>query len=70
MEIEGMYTEFGLFETSLLGLLCQGCPRGVATKAAPMQKGPVTEGDQFWCKTGSIQYCSPMVERNAFIGGT
>ena len=31
MEIEGMYTEFGLFETSLLGLLCQAS--GVATKA-------------------------------------
>jgi nicotinate phosphoribosyltransferase len=36
MEIEGMYSEFGLFETSLLGLLCQAS--GVATKAARCKK--------------------------------
>jgi len=32
MEIEGMYTDFGVFETAMLGLICQAT--GVATKAA------------------------------------
>lgn len=32
MTVSGMYTEFGVFETAFLGLLCQAS--GVATKAA------------------------------------
>jgi nicotinic acid phosphoribosyltransferase len=39
MEIEGMYTDFGLYETSLLGLVCQAS--GVATKAAHCKRQPV-----------------------------
>jgi nicotinate phosphoribosyltransferase len=36
MEIEGMYTDFGLYETSVLGLLCQAS--GVATKSGRCKK--------------------------------
>jgi len=36
MEMEGMYSDFGIFETSILGLLCQAS--GVATKAARCKK--------------------------------
>jgi nicotinate phosphoribosyltransferase len=66
MEIEGMYTEFGLFETSLLGLLCQAS--GVATKAARCKKAA---GDRKVISFGARRIhpvVAPMVERNAFIG--
>ncbi len=67
MEIEGMYTEFGLYETSLLGLLCQAS--GVATKAARCKKAA---GDRGVISFGARRIhpaIAPMVERNAFIGG-
>ena len=67
MEIEGMYTEFGLFETSILGLLCQAS--GVATKAARCKKAA---GDRRVISFGARRIhpaIAPMVERNAFIGG-
>jgi nicotinate phosphoribosyltransferase len=67
MEIEGMYTDFGLFETSLLGLLCQAS--GVATKAARCKKAA---GDRRVISFGARRIhpvVAPMVERNAFIGG-
>ncbi|MDI7261715.1 MAG: nicotinate phosphoribosyltransferase, partial [Thermodesulfobacteriota bacterium] len=67
MEIEGMYTEFGLYETSVLGLLCQAS--GVATKAARCKKAA---GDRRVISFGARRIhpvIAPMVERNAFIGG-
>jgi nicotinate phosphoribosyltransferase len=67
MEIEGMYTDFGLYETSLLGLLCQAS--GVATKAARCKKAA---GDRKVISFGARRIhptIAPMVERNAFIGG-
>ncbi len=67
MEIEGMYTEFGLYETSILGLLCQAS--GVATKAARCKKAA---GDRRVISFGARRIhpvIAPMVERNAFIGG-
>jgi nicotinate phosphoribosyltransferase len=67
MEIEGMYTEFGLYETALLGLLCQAS--GVATKAARCKKAA---GDRTVISFGARRIhpvIAPMVERNAFIGG-
>jgi nicotinate phosphoribosyltransferase len=67
MEIEGMYTEFGLYETALLGLLCQAS--GVATKAARCKKAA---GDRAVISFGARRIhpvIAPMVERNAFIGG-
>ena len=67
MEIEGRYTEFGLYETSVLGLLCQAS--GVATKAARCKKAA---GDRKVISFGARRIhpiIAPMVERNAFIGG-
>jgi len=67
MEIEGTYTDFGLYETSLLGLLCQAS--GVATKAARCKKAA---GDKKVISFGARRIhpvVAPMVERNAFIGG-
>jgi nicotinate phosphoribosyltransferase len=67
MEIEGMYTDFGLYETSVLGLLCQAS--GVATKAARCKKAA---GDRRVISFGARRMhpvIAPMVERNAFIGG-
>jgi len=67
LELEGMYTDFGLFETSLLGLLCQAS--GVATKAARCKKAA---GDRRVISFGARRIhpvVAPMVERNAFIGG-
>ena len=67
MEIEGMYSDFGLYETSLLGLLCQAS--GVATKAARCKKAA---GDRKVVSFGARRIhpvIAPMVERNAFIGG-
>jgi len=67
MEMEGMYGDFGLFETSILGLLCQAS--GVATKAARCKKAA---GDRRVVSFGARRIhpvIAPMVERNAFIGG-
>lgn len=67
MEIEGWYTEFGLYETSILGLLCQSS--GVATKAARCRKAA---GDRRVISFGARRIhpaIAPMVERSAFIGG-
>ena len=67
MEIEGLYSEFGIYETSLLGLLCQAS--GVATKAARCKKAA---GDRRVISFGARRIhpvVAPMVERNAFIGG-
>ncbi len=67
MEIEGNYTDFGIYETSILGLLCQAS--GVATKAARCKKAA---GDRRVISFGARRIhpaIAPMVERNAFIGG-
>ena len=67
MEIEGMYTDFGLYETSALGLLCQAS--GVATKAARCKKAA---GEKRVISFGARRIhpvIAPMVERSAFIGG-
>jgi len=67
MEIEGMYSDFGLYETCILGLLCQAS--GVATKAARCKKAA---GDRRVVSFGARRIhpvIAPMVERNAFIGG-
>ncbi|MGQ9646232.1 MAG: nicotinate phosphoribosyltransferase [Thermodesulfobacteriota bacterium] len=67
LELEGMYSEFGIFETSILGFLCQAS--GVATKAARCKKAA---GDRTVVSFGARRIhpiIAPMVERNAFIGG-
>lgn len=67
LEIEGMYTDFGIMETAILGLICQAS--GVATKAARCKKAA---GNKPVISFGARRVhpaIAPMVERNAFIGG-
>src|SRR3989304_5418880 len=42
LEIEGMYTDFGIYETAILGFLCQAS--GIATKAARCKKAAGDRG--------------------------
>lgn len=65
--IEGVYTDFAIYETALLGLLCQAS--GIATEAARCK---LAAGDKLVISFGARRMhpaIAPMVERNAFIGG-
>ena len=67
MEIEGSYQEFCVFETALLGLLCQAT--GVATKSARIR---IAAGAKMVVSFGARRMhpvLAPMIERAAFIGG-
>jgi nicotinate phosphoribosyltransferase len=67
MEIEGNYQDFCVFETALLGLICQAS--GVATKAARFKK---LAGERSVVSFGARRMhpvLAPMIERNAYIGG-
>lgn len=65
--LEGVYTDFAVYETALLGLLCQAS--GIATEAARCK---LAAGDKLVISFGARRMhpaIAPMVERNAFIGG-
>jgi len=67
MFIEGPYGEFCIYETPLLGLLCQSS--GVATKAARVKK---VIGEKLAIAFGIRRMhpaISPMLDRAAYIGG-
>ncbi len=67
MEVEGNYTDFGHYETAILGLVCQAS--GVAAKAARVKK---LAGDRPVISFGARRMhpvLAPMIERNAYIGG-
>ena len=67
MEIEGRYQDFIVFETAVLGLICQAS--GVATKAARVKK---LAGERLVMSFGARRMhpiLAPMIERNAFVGG-
>jgi nicotinate phosphoribosyltransferase len=67
MEIEGKYQDFCVYETAILGLICQAS--GVATKAARFKK---LAGDNIVVSFGARRMhptLAPMIERNAYIGG-
>ncbi len=67
MEIEGRYQDFCVYETAILGLICQAS--GVATKAARFKK---LAGERPVISFGARRMhpvLAPMIERNAFIGG-
>ena len=67
LEIEGMYTDFGIYETAILGFLCQAS--GIATKAARCKK---VAGDRAVISFGARRMhpaIAPMIERSAYIGG-
>lgn len=67
LEIEGYYQDFCVFETAILGLLCQAT--GIATKAARYKK---LAGERLVMSFGARRMhpaIAPMIERSAFIGG-
>ncbi len=67
MVIEGPYLEFGIYETALLGFLCQAS--GIATKAARCR---IAAGQKQLISFGARRMhpsIAPMVERNAYVGG-
>ena len=67
LEIEGMYTDFGLYETAILGFLCQAS--GIATKAARCKKAAGERGVISFGARRMHPSIAPMVERSAYIGG-
>jgi nicotinate phosphoribosyltransferase len=67
IEIEGRYQDFCIYETAILGLICQAS--GVATKAARFKK---LAGENLVISFGARRMhpmLAPMIERNAYIGG-
>lgn len=67
MVIEGKYLDFGIYETAILGFLCQAS--GIATKAARCK---LAAQDKLVYSFGARRVhpaITPMVERSAFIGG-
>ena len=67
LAVRGRYSAFGIYETALLGLLCQAS--GVATKAARCRKAA---GNKTMLSFGARRMhpaLSPMIDRSAFIGG-
>ena len=67
LEIEGKYQDFCIYETALLGLLCQAT--GIATKAARYRK---LAGKRLVSSFGARRMhpaIAPMIERSAYIGG-
>lgn len=67
LEIEGMYTDFGIYETAILGLLCQAS--GIATKAARCKKAAGDRGVISFGARRMHPAIAPMIERSAYIGG-
>ncbi len=67
IEIEGRYQDFCVYETALLGLICQAS--GIATKAARFKK---LTRERLLISFGARRMhpvLAPMIERNAYIGG-
>jgi nicotinate phosphoribosyltransferase len=67
LSITGNYLDFGVYETAILGYLCQAS--GIATKAARVRK---VAGDKPAISFGARRMhpsIAPVVERNAYIGG-
>ncbi|MHB8842621.1 MAG: nicotinate phosphoribosyltransferase, partial [Candidatus Aquicultor sp.] len=65
--VSGIYTDFAVYETSMLGLVCQAS--GIATRAARCKQ---VAGERQVVSFGARRMhpaISPMIERNAFIGG-
>lgn len=67
LTLTGDYLDFGIYETAILGYLCQAS--GVATKAARCRKAA---GDKPMISFGARRMhpaLAPTIERNAYIGG-
>lgn len=68
LEIEGSYREFGVYETAILGLICQAS--GIATRAARcrLAAGPDRKLISFGARR-MHPAVAPMIERAAYLGG-
>ncbi len=68
IEIEGSYREFGVYETAVLGLICQAS--GIATRAARCRQaaGPEKQLISFGARRMHPSI-APMIERAAYLGG-
>lgn len=68
LELEGNYRSFGIFETAVLGLICQAS--GIATRAARcrLAAGPDRKLISFGARR-MHPAVAPMIERAAYIGG-
>ncbi|HZD60768.1 MAG TPA: nicotinate phosphoribosyltransferase [Anaerolineae bacterium] len=67
LTVSGIYTDFAVYETSMLGLICQAS--GIATRAA---KCKLAAGERQVISFGARRMhpaISLMIERSAFIGG-
>ncbi len=67
LEVAGEYTAFALFETALLGMICQAS--GIATRAARCRRAA---GERAVISFGARRMhpaVAPMIERSAYIGG-
>ncbi|MFQ5808286.1 MAG: nicotinate phosphoribosyltransferase, partial [Armatimonadota bacterium] len=67
LRLSGMYSRFCVYETCLLGFLCQAS--GIATKAARIR---LAAGERTVISFGARRMhptIAPMIERNAYIGG-
>ncbi len=67
MEIEGNYTDFCIYETALLGFICQ--PSGVATKAARCRVAAGEKGLAHFGARRIYPSIVPMIDKNAYMGG-
>ena len=67
MVIEGVYSDFAIYETPVLGLICESS--GIATKAARIKK---VAGSRTVLSFGIRRMhpaIAPMIDRSAYIGG-
>lgn len=67
LSVTGRYLDFGVYETAILGLICQAS--GIATNAARCKKAA---GGRSVISFGARRMhpaIAPMIERSAFIGG-
>ncbi len=67
LSITGKYLEFGVYETAILGYLCQAS--GIATKAARVRKAAGEKPAVSFGARRTHPAIAPVVERNAYIGG-
>lgn len=65
--IEGNYLDFGSFETTILGLICQAS--GIATQAARCRLAAEHRPVISFGARRMHPAIAPMIERNAYIGG-
>ncbi len=65
--VEGIYNDFGAYETAILGLLCQAS--GMATRAARCKRAAAGRPVISFGARRAHPALAPMIERSAYIGG-